>query len=133
MSCGAKKLSGTHRADELYIGQYHKMAMAYAKTFTNARVLILSSKYGLVEPHEMIESYEQRMGQPGTVSVQRLRLQAEQLGLGMATRVTVVGGKKYVAAVQTVWPTARSAFLFVRGGMGSQMKYMKEWVDAQDR
>lgn len=90
--CGAKKLDRAAPACDLYVGTM------FRHTYDNAvrcaaldvkegaapaaRVLILSAKYGLVDPATMLEPYDQRMGAPGSVTVETLAGQALALGIG---------------------------------------------------
>ncbi|WP_432990627.1 hypothetical protein [Dactylosporangium sp. CA-233914] len=73
----------------------------------------------------MIAPYEQRMGQPGAVTVATLRAQARRLGLDTAATVTVLGGREYADAASAVWPHARRPLDTTRG-IGPQMRALAE-------
>jgi hypothetical protein len=57
ISCVSKKLEGKHPAKELYVSDLFLKSYAYAiKNYD--KVIILSAKYGVVLPEDIIESYE---------------------------------------------------------------------------
>lgn len=104
--CSGAKADAPAPARELYTG-----AM-FRHTFTNAiqcaqldeqagfgpsRVLILSAKHGLIDPDTVIEPYDLKMGAAGSVSVQAIAAQAEQLGIDWDTQVYALLPKAYLA------------------------------------
>jgi hypothetical protein len=101
--CGGAKLTGNHRASQLYVGSYHAMCKKAALRLTvPSRVRILSAKYGLLELGDTVESYDLRMGQPGSVTVATLVAQAA----GLSGPVVILAGKVYARAALAVWPEA---------------------------
>ena len=131
VSCGAAKRAGRHRACDLYTGQYFRAAYRWATSVTSpSNVYILSAKYGIVNAYDMIDSYDLTLGDPGSVSPNRVREQADQRGIASVSPVMVVGGTRYVIMAQTVWPTARAPFgkgggLLARAGIGYQIQDRK--------
>jgi hypothetical protein len=61
-----------------------------------ARVLILSARYGLVRPEDLLEPYDLRMGQPGSVMVQTLAQQARSLGIDWGANVYALLPRPYL-------------------------------------
>jgi cytoplasmic iron level regulating protein YaaA (DUF328/UPF0246 family) len=59
VSCVKSKRGEPCRAGEMYT-LFHKM-MAYAQRLKPKRIFILSAKYGLLSPDDMIEPYEQTL------------------------------------------------------------------------
>lgn len=57
ISCGKEKLSSAAPAQDMYQGDLFKKAWAYAEA-TYDQCYILSAKYGLLEPNQIIESYD---------------------------------------------------------------------------
>ncbi|WP_052424119.1 DUF6884 domain-containing protein [Nonomuraea candida] len=104
--CGGKKADTAAPAGELYVGSYHRAARRAADALTSGggRVLILSALHGLVELDTMLEPYELRAGQAGTVTGETLRAQAAAFGIADAD-VAVLGGRAYVELARQVWPT----------------------------
>ena len=61
VSCVKSKRGEPCRAGEMYTSAlFHKM-MAYAQRLKPKRIFILSAKYGLLSPDDMIEPYEQTL------------------------------------------------------------------------
>jgi len=75
-----------------------------AKLATSANTLILSTLYGLLPLERVIEPYELRMGQPGSITSAALLDQARRLGAGQHDQVIVLGGRAYTSAALAVWP-----------------------------
>lgn len=127
--CGGVKAAGTLPAGEKYIGSYHRMtrkAAAAIAARTGARVLILSALYGLLELDNLVDDYDLRMGEPGSVTAGRIAEQAAILGITDAL-VTVIAGRAYANVVTAVWPHAVRV-LDGTNGMPHQMKRMADVV-----
>jgi hypothetical protein len=60
ISCVAKKRSSRSCAKDLYVSPWFHLARRYAES-TGCQWFILSARYGLVEPDQMIEPYEQTL------------------------------------------------------------------------
>ena len=60
ISCGKKKREGMCRAIEMYIGNYFK-AEANAAKALGGKTWILSAKYGLLSPNDVIAPYDLRL------------------------------------------------------------------------
>jgi hypothetical protein len=56
ISCAARKNEGTHKASELYASDLFRKAFTYCTKHYDT-VFILSAKYGLLAPDDMIRSY----------------------------------------------------------------------------
>ncbi|MEU1592879.1 DUF6884 domain-containing protein [Streptomyces sp. NPDC005708] len=67
---------------------------------------MLSALHGLAMLDEWLKPYDLRMGQPGSVTAERLRAQARALGVDAAQDVTVLAGSVYALAARAVWPHA---------------------------
>lgn len=69
--CGAQKLDSPAPAGMMYVGQQHRLARQAADTLArnlDARVLILSAKYGLLDLDTVIEPYDMTIGHPDAVT-----------------------------------------------------------------
>lgn len=133
VSCGAKKRQGKHRACDLYIGPYFLAAYAWASSVASpSSIYILSAKYGLVNAHDEIDSYDLTLGEIGSVTSAQVKAQALQRDIATESLVYVVGGTRYVAITKRVWPSARAPFgkdggLLRKNGIGYQMQALKQW------
>lgn len=124
--CAARKLDHPAPAGELYQGSYHRACRqtADALTATGGTTVILSGLHGFLPLDGTIEPYEMRMGDPGSVTADQLRNQAQKLGLADARTVVVLAGALYTDATRQVWPHA-SAPLTGRG-IGRQLQGLAE-------
>jgi hypothetical protein len=133
--CGGRKLDRPAPAGRMYVGGYHRACRAYAERVGADRVLILSARHGLLELHEVVEPYDLRMGQKGSVDADTLREQAARLGV-LDAEVVVLGGRPYTRRALEVWPEARLPLEGCRS-MGEQLRRMKcgpdELLEAADR
>lgn len=80
IACGQEKRSGTHRADELYVGGLFKMNLEAARVACD-EVFVLSAKYGLLEDDVLVESYDHKLGSEGDVDDETLVAQIELVAL----------------------------------------------------
>jgi hypothetical protein len=114
IGCGKAKLDRAAPARELYVGQYFRACLLAAETVASGRVFILSAKYGLIKPAQVIEPYDLTVGQPGAVGAEVVYLQAAILGVE-SEPVTALCGARYVALIRDVWNPRLSTPL---AGMG---------------
>ncbi|WP_409351374.1 DUF6884 domain-containing protein, partial [Streptomyces scabiei] len=124
--CGASKLTHAAAASDLYIGSFHRACARAVDALATpgTTVLVLSALYGLVTLDRVLDPYDLRMGQPGSVTGDQLRAQARELGVDRTAEVIVLAGAAYTAAARQVWPTA-AAPLEGAGGMGYQLQRLK--------
>ncbi|MEV7228330.1 DUF6884 domain-containing protein [Polymorphospora sp. NPDC051019] len=122
--CGSAKLDHPAPAADMYTGSYHR-ACRRAADRIGGRLLILSARYGLLNPNTVIDPYDLRMNQPGAVTVPTLRAQARRMGIDVADSVTVLAGRDYADPVTAVWPHAARPLDGTRG-MPEQMAMLAE-------
>lgn len=119
--CGGRKLDRPAPARELYVGSMFRHTWANvtrcaeldveAGAAPAARVLILSAKYGLVDPEQVLEPYDLTMGKPGSVTAETLAAQATALGIGWderterASEVYALLPRPYLARLDTALRT----------------------------
>lgn len=133
VSCGGRKNSSEQLlpAGERYTGSYHLALRRAADSLTHdgqtCRVLILSALYGLLELHDPIAAYDMRLGDEGSVSGERLRQQAADMGI-LGADVTVLGPRAYVEASRTVWPELTAPLAGARG-IGDQLAKLADIYD----
>lgn len=133
ISCGAKKRDVASRAIDLYQGSYFKAARNWARSIApDSRIYIMSAKYGLLPANKVVEPYNLRMGQAGSVSIATLRQQARALLIDRDVAI-VVAGSGYTKMARQVWGDLRTPFaaqphgiLYAgKSGMGYQLQAMK--------
>ena len=123
IACGARKADCFEApAGQMYIGSYHRAARRAADAISTPgdQVMILSARYGLLDPTDRIVRYEMRLGNRYAITAQGLREQAEQLGLLNTAQVIVLAPAAYANLAAQVWPHAHLALAGTRG-IGEQM------------
>lgn len=114
--CGKAKVwdndpyAGTVAAKDAYTGGPFKVNRGYAEA-TGSRWIILSAKYGFIEPDFPIpESYNVTFKKRSTrpILLADLRSQRERLELGRYERVVVLGGVEYRQAVMDAFAGTQS-------------------------
>jgi len=121
--CGGKKRPGKWPAFQLYSGAYFLATLRAALRLAQRdRVFILSGKHGLLRLTDQVESYEQRIDEPGAVPVARVKEQARALGIASEPRVLILAGSSYSSVAKQVWPHAETPLLGM--GIGFQMQYL---------
>ncbi|GHH25653.1 hypothetical protein GCM10018792_64900 [Streptomyces rubradiris] len=109
IACSATKKPVPHGekvpAQELYQGVYFTKCLTAARAIPGGRVLVLSGRYGLIDPRTPIATYEQRLD-PRNVDHSKHRAQVAAMGRAMlhAPEVIVLAGKDYADAVARIWP-----------------------------
>ena len=104
ISCAAKKAKLRNgekvTAKDLYVSPMFQMAWQYATRLRPDRIYILSAKYGLVEPQQKLENYNQTLNDASTA--ERKRWAAEVLdslrrkGVNLQKdHVTILAGQNY--------------------------------------
>lgn len=122
VGCGSKKLDHAAPAAELYQGGYFKLRLAYARQLTSdENIFILSALHGFIPLDRVIEPYDLRMGQPGSIHPADLKAQAEQFGM-FQDRWTVLAGIDYIKACLAL---TSNIITPLRGKVGEQMAWLK--------
>ncbi len=97
VSCVKSKTSKTAPAQDLYISDLFKKTSAYAKLFGD-RWYILSAKYGLLAPDQVIEPYEKTLNKMGVQErkswAKQVMLDLEKI-LSLSDEVIFLAGKRY--------------------------------------
>lgn len=88
--CGADKAAQPMPAAQLYTGSMFRLALqAAAEAADNATILILSALHGLVTLDQVLAPYDCKMGDPGSVTAERVAEQAQALGITWEARADV--------------------------------------------
>ena len=116
--CGSAKIwkkkphIGPVEARDAYVGTPFKVNRAYAERLTS-RWLILSAKYGFIEPSFELEGpYEVTFKRKATspISSAALLRQARELDIVNLPHVIGLGGKEYRAKLQEIFPKIEFPF-----------------------
>jgi hypothetical protein len=104
--CGAAKLDWAAPARVLYTGSMFRHVLRAAEgeaaaterdLGVDAEVLILSALHGLVRLDEVLEPYDVKMGDPGSITVEALAAQVPQVGMKWRDEVYAMLPKAYCA------------------------------------
>jgi len=80
--CGNAKLGTAAPASEFYTGSMFQDALRTArKLYTDDRIYVLSAKHGLVTLDQVLEPYDLKMGDEGSISASALAESMDRLGI----------------------------------------------------
>lgn len=114
--CGARKRDRPAAAKDLYISPYHRLCLRAAHALTApGNIRILSGQHGLLDLDTVIEPYNLRLGDPGSVTVDDILGQATDAGIIDAPNVVALAGNDYARMVTATWPYARTPLAGSRG------------------
>jgi hypothetical protein len=110
--CGSKKIwdkhpnAGPREAQHVYIGPFAKKCKEYALRFYPSSWCILSAKYGLLLPSDLVPgpynvSFNKLTTKP--ITVQELSQQSIKKGLDQYDTIVVLGGRNYTGIASKVF------------------------------
>lgn len=110
VQCGGRKIwrtrphAGPIKAKNAYVSGYFQNNRAYAERF-GRRWLILSAKYGFLDPNIRIRNYNVSFLDPRTkpIGISELRTQVKRKRLGQYPEVVVLGGLAYAEVVRAAF------------------------------
>lgn len=116
IACGARKREHPAAAKDFYTSAYHRLSLRAAHAVTvPANIRILSGLHGLLELDTVIDPYDMRLGEPGSVTAAEIADQATDTGISNAPHVIALAGKQYARMVTATWPHALSPLAGSRG------------------
>jgi hypothetical protein len=99
ISCVKEKLKIQTEAKDLYISDLFKKSYRYAQLLNPDNIFILSAKYGLLEPEQIIEPYNETLN---TKSSDEIKEWSRKVTIALKekidldeTEVIILAGKKY--------------------------------------
>lgn len=129
IGCGKSKQSKAAPARELYTGSLFRAARDYAEG-TGQPWAIVSAKYGLILPSQVIAPYEFRLSQLGPEGrAQWAELVVQQLlEWHSPAKVVLLMGTEYATplAKELSWRGIKSAQPLVGLGLGKRLQWFKE-------
>lgn len=128
IQCVKKKKPRKCKAKDLYDSAWFRYAWRYAQSLNPDKVFILSAKYGLVDPEEEIEPYNETLN---TKSVPEIRAWAAKLLASLRERTDVtkdtfiiLAGEKYRTYLADHLANHDIPMKGLR--IGQQLKWLKE-------
>lgn len=123
ITCGSKKLTFPTAAQNMYIGSFFKAQLQWAKKhFHEDKIFILSAKYGLLKLNDVIEPYNIKMGDKGSVDLIKISQQIKKYKIN--TKIYSSAGKEYRKLLDKVFINIEYPFMHLKG-MGYMIKAMK--------
>lgn len=130
ISCVSKKLPHPAKAKDLYISPLFKFNLKYARKLKAEKIFILSAKYGLVEPEQKIDTYNQTLN---TMKAPEIKKWAEHVLKSLKKKTNVekdefifLAGEKYR---KYLLPHLKRTRTPMQGlGIGRQLQYLKKHV-----
>ena len=113
VTCGKRKIwdqnpdDGPKEAKDVYIGPLSKKAKEYAEKYYPENWMILSAKYGFLNPTDIIpENYDAcfNIKSSKTISIEELEIQVLNKNLKEYNRIIVLGGKFYTDMILNLFP-----------------------------
>ena len=136
ISCGGKKQTKPNQAIDMYKGLYFYGMRKWALSVTNQRnIFILSAKHGLMRTTKVIDPYQLKLGEPGSVTVEHVQAQARAMRIQNKIPI-VLGSQEYVTFAGKVWEQIETPFTFEpqgvmprtnAGGHVYQTQYMRRF------
>ena len=111
--CSSKKIwdknpnIGAIKAREAYIGPLSKKAIMFAEKFCNKSWIILSAKYGFLNPDDIVLGpYNVTFSKENTnpITIDELIKQAHEKGLYKYDIIVVLTGREYAEVIRKVFP-----------------------------
>ncbi len=110
--------TGPTSAKEAYISSVFRASRRYAETF-GERWIILSAKYGFIEPEFMIPgNYNVSFYDSNAVSISELRSQVQAKGLTGFPQVAIVGSNEYWSRACAAFTGTSANLQHVNAGVG---------------
>lgn len=135
ISCVSTKLTTKAKAKDLYISPLFKMNYAYAESLKPHAIYILSAKYGLVDPNEEIETYNETLNTMKSSHVKDWALDVIDQAEGKIDfrndEIIFLAGEKYR---KFLMPLCRNASVPLEGlGIGKQLGWLKKKLASKER
>lgn len=129
ISCTKKKLAHSCSAKEMYTAsQWFRGGWRFAESLHPDHIYILSAKYGLLRPDDIIEPYNKTLV---TENIKAIKvwsaIVARQIyneGIDRSDRVIFLCGLNYRRFIRNLFPNRVEPLAHM--GIGKQMQYFKE-------
>jgi hypothetical protein len=141
IACGKKKIwdenpeSESVKAENLYTGTFTRKCIKYAKKSDFDSWCILSAKYGLLFPDEVVqgqynECFHNKISNPMTLA--ELSLQIKSKELDNYEKIIILGGRYYTNMIKNLFK-GKEVYNPLNGckGIGHMMKRLNELIDAK--
>lgn len=128
ITCGKKKRHERCKAEDMYIGTYFRMTLAYAKSLLPRKIYILSAKYGVTELDDVISPYNFTLNK---ISKHKRKLwawncykQLQRKKIDFNEETIWLGGRAYWEHLVQAFPNVQIPF--AHKPIGAQKHFIKE-------
>lgn len=113
ISCGKQKIwdkdikAGPIKSKDIYTGSFTKKCIEYAEKFYKDSYCILSAKYGLLFPDEIVKGpYDECFHKKDSNSItkEEIRLQIKDKNIDKYEKFVILGGKFYTSMFKDICP-----------------------------
>lgn len=121
LACGRTKQKHPCMARDLYIGNYFRNALRWARSVTTEdRIYIISAKHGLIKTTRILAPYDRTITDPGAVTAANVADQARQLAITDPGPL-FLGPRSYRQVLDPTFPQLHAPFdRFGRHGYQAQ-------------
>ena len=130
ISCVKTKRKIKIEAKNMYISDYFKKSLSYAKTLNPKKIYILSAKYGILELNEVIKPYNKTLNKMNKVERkkwgEKCYNQLKNKDIDLKQRFIFIGGKKYREFLQE--KLEKTEVPMEGMGFGEQLSFMKKTI-----
>lgn len=129
ISCTKKKQDHPCKAQEMYqASQWFKGGWKYAKSLHPDAIYILSAKYGLLRPDDMISPYEQTLNAARDADIRKWSMmvanQIQKAGIDRSQETIFLCGTNYRKYIKNLFKNHSAPCSHL--GIGKQMQFFKE-------
>jgi len=132
----SKPDAGSVAAKDAYISPYFKLCRAFAEKYGD-QWLILSAKYGVIQPDFLIENYDihfKAKTQQGVISSETVNSQLQSFGVEDFHRIIFLGGKAYHEVLERALGRSRKLYNPLLGlPIGLRQKRLKAWLKERSK
>lgn len=131
IGCGASKMKNACKAKNMYVGNYFRLCLAYAQTFTTQdNIYILSAKYGVLPLEKVIEPYNRTLNKMNKQEKQDWKdmviKQLTDIGINKDVEVAFICGTNYYNLLEDYFTNYK--VLLPKQGIGIQQHFMIEEI-----
>lgn len=128
ISCVKKKSDKPSKARYLYTSPLFKKMLAYAESLNPSKIYILSAKYGVVSPDDVISPYEATLGNMNVRArktwARKVLTQLKNDNVDFGDKAVFLCGKRYREYIMPFFRDSTAPL--ARMGIGKQLKYLSD-------
>lgn len=136
ISCVKRKKDLITEAENLYDSTFFKYCLKYAKSFNTKNIFILSAKYGLLNLNDIISPYDLTLKKMNkkekNIWENKVINQCKNNNINFNDKTIWLCGKEYRKNLINYFPNSYLP-LADKGGIGNQIKFMKNFLEKQTK